>query len=171
MRFLIFAALSVGPASPALAQDAIVDPGPDTPAGTQYQIPVDTARQDAAPHPTAPKRHNGTTLQSENGFGSSSVVPGAAAAPVRPATVVVAKQTPRVRHRRQPRAKPHPVKQRTTAKPKPTTPVVAPSQPAPVPQQVSATPPSGNRDGNSGLILLLGSVAVAGTAGSVARRR
>ena len=160
------AALSVGPAAPALAQDAIVDPGPDTPAGTQYQIPVDTARQDAAPNRHAPKRHNGTTLQSENGFGSSSVVPTVAAA--RPATTPArSTRPPRVRQRRAAKAHPRaPTRTTRTA----TTPVVR----APKVQQFAApstAAPASDSAGSSGLILLLGSVVVAGGVGSAARRR
>ena len=144
MRILILAALSVGPAAPAVAQDAVVDPGPDTPAGTQYQIPVDTARQDAAPQRKARKRHNGTTLQSENGFGSSSVVPGAPAA-VRVVATPAPPAAPRKTHRK--RRRHHATRKPSkTPAPRPAPPTRAATTPV-VPAASSAAPPSGGSSG------------------------
>lgn len=68
---------------------AQTDPPAESPAGTIYEIPLDTAREDAAPvgagpggHPrpatpdsTAPPAEE-SAIRSENGFGSSSHVPG-----------------------------------------------------------------------------------------------
>jgi hypothetical protein len=90
--------------APAVAQTK-TDPDADSPAAAQYQLPLDAARKDAAPRPsggskskrgaaatggdsgdgsgggTPPANGNSTspsTLRSENGFGSSSKVPGVA---------------------------------------------------------------------------------------------
>jgi hypothetical protein len=68
----------------ALAQtDATVDPDQASPAGTQYKLPLDAARGDAAPRsPREPASRSGaapadqSAIHSENGFGSSSQVPG-----------------------------------------------------------------------------------------------
>jgi hypothetical protein len=81
------------------------DPKATSPAGTIYAIPLDSARSDAAPHqagtaggappsstPSSPgaaassrasagagaSSNPGSLVHSENGFGSSSVVPGTA---------------------------------------------------------------------------------------------
>lgn len=82
------------PAAVAQAQTAPPsDPSADSPAGVIYQLPLDTARQDAAPRPgssgsdgrgggTATPTGTGgplSAIRSENNFGSSSVVPGAIA--------------------------------------------------------------------------------------------
>ena len=69
---------------PALAQtDATIDPDQASPAGTQYKLPLDAARGDAAPRsPRGPASGSGagstgqSAIHSENGFGSSSQVPG-----------------------------------------------------------------------------------------------
>ena len=76
------------------------DPERDSPAGTVYEIPLDIAREDAAPRggagpsgsssaPTPPPAGD-SPIRSENNFGSSSRVPGlderAAASGHRPAT-------------------------------------------------------------------------------------
>jgi hypothetical protein len=74
-------ALALSPG--ARAQESSPDPVlPDagSPPDALYQIPLDTARRDAAPHPgrkeesTAPDR-SGSSIRSENGFGSSTKVP------------------------------------------------------------------------------------------------
>ncbi len=93
---LLIIGLMLVPGS-ASAQALPSDPPVGSPSGTIYQLPLDTARRDAAPKRPARKspatttraggsgRTDGATtttpsaLRSENGFGSSSVVPGAAA--------------------------------------------------------------------------------------------
>jgi len=80
------------PISGASAQTPSSDPAADTPAGTVYKLPLDDARGDAAPRRPAGSGSlkNGSVsgsgdattsspkspLRSENGFGSSSIVPG-----------------------------------------------------------------------------------------------
>jgi hypothetical protein len=84
--------------APVAAQAASTDPAAGSPAGTIYQLPLDGARLDAAPPQTAhesparaaPGSSGATTgpsskaptsaLRSENGFGSSSTVPGTSGA-------------------------------------------------------------------------------------------
>lgn len=80
-------------AAPAAAQDAPGDPEPSSPSGTVYQLPVDRARQDAAPRhrpaasPSRPSSGGGGggaaappagagSIRSENGFNTSTHVPG-----------------------------------------------------------------------------------------------
>ncbi len=88
---------AVLPVSVANAQAASIDPAGDTPAGAIYKLPLDDARADAAPK-RVPVKRAGTSkgsaaakssgasaprtsaLRSENNFGSSSIVPGTAAA-------------------------------------------------------------------------------------------
>jgi hypothetical protein len=73
-------ALTLGAPAAVLAQDpGANDPSAGTPAGTIYQIPLDTARHDAAPRPKGGSSTSGggSPLRSENDFGSSSQVPGA----------------------------------------------------------------------------------------------
>lgn len=53
------------------------DPDADSPSGTIYQIPLDTARDDAKPDKPSSKTPTDSPIHSENGFGSSSTVPGA----------------------------------------------------------------------------------------------
>ena len=66
-------------AVPGTAAAQSNDPSPDSPSGKVYELPFDSARKDAAP------RHNGSgapsggpvsSIHSDNGFGSSSTVPG-----------------------------------------------------------------------------------------------
>jgi cobalamin biosynthesis Mg chelatase CobN len=72
-------------AATAQAQDpAPNDPEADSPSGTVYEIPLDSARKDAAPRrtpdapaPTPEPTTDPSSIHSENGFGSSSTVPGA----------------------------------------------------------------------------------------------
>lgn len=79
------------PISGASAQTPSSDPAADTPAGTIYKLPLDDARSDAAPRRPASggslNKGSGSgsgdttssarsPLRSENGFGSSSIVPG-----------------------------------------------------------------------------------------------
>ncbi len=68
-------------ASATVAPSA-TDPSPGSPSGTIYQLPVDNGRRDAAPRPPSPSRSSNQTLpstyRSENNFGTSSTVPGAA---------------------------------------------------------------------------------------------
>ena len=69
-------------AVPGTAAAQSNDPSPDSPSGKVYELPFDSARKDAAP------RHNGSgapsggpvsSIHSDNGFGSSSTVPGTTA--------------------------------------------------------------------------------------------
>jgi hypothetical protein len=79
--------LALVPTASARAQTG--DPAAGTPSGVIYEIPLDNARLDAAPvrrksgsgQGSARDRAEGGTvspIRSENGFGSSSTVPGAA---------------------------------------------------------------------------------------------
>jgi cobalamin biosynthesis Mg chelatase CobN len=53
------------------------DPDADSPSGAIYEIPLDSARKDAAPRPSPDEAApDPSSLHSENGFGSSSTVPG-----------------------------------------------------------------------------------------------
>jgi len=80
----------------ALGQSLPSDPEADSPSGVVYELPVDRARKDAAPHREASNRESSggssTTssgdsatvagvsagsIRSENNFGTSSQVPGA----------------------------------------------------------------------------------------------
>jgi hypothetical protein len=69
-----------------LASAQADDPEADSPSGVIYEIPLDNARKDAAP--TGPgdgtagagaQGGSASPIRSENGFGSSSTVPGAVA--------------------------------------------------------------------------------------------
>ena len=94
------AALAVSPAaaqtttssSPPPTSTQQVDPNANSSSGTIYEIPLQAGRQDAAPR----RRHrkhggggssssggprNGTLVKSDNGYSSSSHVPGTAAKP------------------------------------------------------------------------------------------
>src|SRR5690349_17266241 len=69
-------AIAVATADHARAQEpGSNDPQAGSPAGTIYQIPLDTARRDAAPR-TRGGGPDPSPLRSENDFGSSAVVPG-----------------------------------------------------------------------------------------------
>ena len=83
---LAFASAATAPG--ALAQDPEVHTDPDfgSPAGALYEIPLERGRGDAAPLPggggtgaaAAPQgAAPASPIRSENGFGSSSTVPGA----------------------------------------------------------------------------------------------
>jgi len=90
---VLVAVLVAAPAPLASAQEPTTDPDAATPAGAIYQLPLDQARADAAPRRPAAGSTNAagasgsagsqrravptSALRSENGFGSSSVVPGA----------------------------------------------------------------------------------------------
>src|SRR4051812_27286763 len=82
--------LALGLVSPAAAAAQSGDPAEGSPSGVIYEIPLDHARQDAAPTRKANRAGGsggGTStgadggaaspIRSENGFGSSSKVPGA----------------------------------------------------------------------------------------------
>jgi hypothetical protein len=81
-------ALALAVVSPASAAAQSGDPAQDSPSGVIYEIPLDDARQDAAPgrgsgggaSAGSEGAQGGTvsSIHSENGFGSSSTVPGAA---------------------------------------------------------------------------------------------
>jgi hypothetical protein len=70
------------------AQGLPSDPEADSPSGVVYELPVERARQDAAPRDGTPQSKDGgggapngttnTSIRSENNFGTSSEVPGAA---------------------------------------------------------------------------------------------
>jgi hypothetical protein len=74
-------------ATPAAAQTALpTDPSVESAPGAVYQLPLDSARGDAAPGATVRSggskqipgtRKRSSAIRSENGFGSSSSVPGA----------------------------------------------------------------------------------------------
>src|SRR5919199_1822531 len=69
------------PAAAAAQGPSSTDPAAGSPSGTIYEIPLDTARRDAAPR-SGPRggadvRSRTSPLRSENNFGSSSEVPGA----------------------------------------------------------------------------------------------
>jgi hypothetical protein len=72
-------------ALPASAPAQSGDPAQGSPSGVIYEIPLDNARRDAAPTPGGGRSGGGqrtatiSPIRSENGFGSSSTVPGAAA--------------------------------------------------------------------------------------------
>src|SRR3954454_12328966 len=82
--------LALGLVSPAAAAAQSGDPAEGSPSGVIYEIPLDHARQDAAPTRTrktstssgtaaeGPQGGTVSPIRSENGFGSSSTVPGAA---------------------------------------------------------------------------------------------
>lgn len=96
---LVTAALALFVAPVARAQDPVSpDPTRGSPSGTIYEIPVDSGRHDAAPRPkdshgdqptggtttpasggdaAAPDAQGDSPIHSDNGFGTSSVVPGA----------------------------------------------------------------------------------------------
>jgi hypothetical protein len=76
------------------------DPAPSSPPGVIYEIPLEQGRHDAAPRPPSSHRERGGTgtqgspsgtvqpaqtprssIRSDNGFGSSTTVPGATATP------------------------------------------------------------------------------------------
>ncbi len=62
----------------AFAQSS--DPQPGSPPGRVYELPVDTGRKDAAPRGgDSGSDSSGSTFRSENNFGTSATVPGAAA--------------------------------------------------------------------------------------------
>jgi hypothetical protein len=76
--------------TPAAAQTALpTDPSVESAPGSVYQLPLDSARGDAAPpgtvrrgggsQPIPGTRKSSSAIRSENGFGSSSAVPGAPA--------------------------------------------------------------------------------------------
>ena len=109
-HLLSVAVLAVSAAGPAPASAQTGDPEAGSPSGVIYEIPLDNARRDAAPTRTGGGKGGGTSgsgggttsgsgsgsgsgaggvttangtvspIHSENGFGSSSAVPGVAAA-------------------------------------------------------------------------------------------
>jgi hypothetical protein len=60
--------------APASASAQSTDPEAGSPSGSIYEIPLEGARSDAAPGGTRGK--GSSPIRSENGFGSSSTVPG-----------------------------------------------------------------------------------------------
>ena len=78
--------LAVPAIAPAGAAAQGNDPSANSPSGTIYEIPLDSARNDAAPRPSdaeaaqAGQPADQSSIHStDNGFGSSAVVPGAPA--------------------------------------------------------------------------------------------
>jgi hypothetical protein len=74
-------ALAALPAAAQAQDPGANDPEAGSPSGAIYEIPLDTARGDAAPRSgdggADPAAGSDSPLRSENGFGSSSEVPGA----------------------------------------------------------------------------------------------
>ena len=86
-------AAALAASAPAGAQDANQDPSPGSPSGTVYEIPLDQGRGDAAPRSAGGGNAGGggsapavggsgspgtsSIRSSDNGSGSTSVVPGA----------------------------------------------------------------------------------------------
>jgi hypothetical protein len=75
-RTAVVAAMAVALwCAPASAQSP-EDPSADSPSGTIYEIPLDDGRGDAAPRGQGGTEAPRSSIHSENGFGSSSNVPG-----------------------------------------------------------------------------------------------
>jgi hypothetical protein len=73
---VVLACAALLPAA-ASAQDPFAnDPEAGSPSGTMYEIPVQGGRADAAPSGSGAPARGGSPIRSENGFGSSAVVPG-----------------------------------------------------------------------------------------------
>ena len=84
--------LAIALVAPGSAAAQSGDPAEGSPSGVIYEIPLDNARQDAAPTRKTGRGSGGdqgsrvadtqdgtvSAIRSENGFGSSSTVPGAA---------------------------------------------------------------------------------------------
>ncbi len=95
-------ALMVGIQAPVAAGSGAVqtDPRANSPAGVIYQIPLDNGRRNAAPVlPVGSRASVGTSgdpssIHSENGFGSSSHVPGVSPAALRLGVGVPPAHTP-----------------------------------------------------------------------------
>jgi cobalamin biosynthesis Mg chelatase CobN len=75
------------------------DPDADSPSGAIYEIPLDSARKDAAPRsspdesaPAPAPTQEPSSIHSENGFGSSSTVPGADEPPTEDESPTAAKR-------------------------------------------------------------------------------
>jgi hypothetical protein len=75
-------ALTIAAGVPGAASAQSNDPSAGSPSGTIYELPLDDARNDAAPRDPSGKSTAGTIspIRSDNGFGSSSAVPGATTA-------------------------------------------------------------------------------------------
>jgi len=97
-----FALLAGVPTAAAGGHKAVqTEPRVGSPAGVIYQIPLNSARRSAAPVLPAGSRGgpgdppgNGSSIHSENGFGSSSKVPGLNQAALRSGAGVAAARTP-----------------------------------------------------------------------------
>jgi hypothetical protein len=64
---------------PATAQAQTADPGAPaagTPPASQYQIPLQAGRRDAAPPNARRNPNSGSLYRTDNNFGSSSIIPG-----------------------------------------------------------------------------------------------
>jgi hypothetical protein len=101
----VLAALVLAPAAQA-QNPGENDPDAGSPTGRVYEIPLESARDDAAPQPS--EDEGDSSIRSENGFGSSSEVPAATPeptpepTPVPPVTApAVAEEEPKSRARRQ----------------------------------------------------------------------
>jgi len=67
---LLLGGLAIAPGASAQSS---TDPAPTSPPGRTYSLPLDSGRKDAAPGSSG---GGSPTLRSDNGFGSSSAVPG-----------------------------------------------------------------------------------------------
>jgi hypothetical protein len=105
VKRVLVAVLAATLAAPATAQAQVNDPEKGSPAGTMYEIPLDTARDDAAP-PAADDGGSApaSPVRSENGFGSSSEVPGVAPEESAPAPAPAPAAPAEPRERPKPRA-------------------------------------------------------------------
>jgi hypothetical protein len=77
---LAAAAVAALPASAGAQDSRSLDPSVSTPAGNQYAVPTEEARDDAAPSRRTPRPsgREAARIRTEQGFGSSAVVPGGA---------------------------------------------------------------------------------------------
>jgi hypothetical protein len=76
----------VSPAAGQIGDPAPEDPAAGSPSGTIYEIPLDQGRADAAPrHGGSGTAQPSSPIRSQNGFGSSSTVPGASPPSASPA--------------------------------------------------------------------------------------
>ena len=66
---MLLAGLAIAPGAPAQSGS---DPAPTSPSGKTYSLPLDSGRKDAAPGSSG----GSPSFRSDNGFGSSSTVPG-----------------------------------------------------------------------------------------------
>ena len=159
MRSALVVAALVTAVSPVAARAQTppppqIDPGSSTPAGAEYEIPIERGRTYAAPDRRAKKPEGDRALiRSDTGYGASAQVPGLTANAQRA-------------------AKPQPegarTNRRANGRGQSRTPRHAPGSPAP---RVSVAGPTGADPGVSKTWVLLGVACVAGVgAGLIGRR-